>query len=44
VGSADPRDKLLAWLPAALSDADALVVRSAVQVDDALMEKALGCA
>jgi D-3-phosphoglycerate dehydrogenase len=27
-------------LPAALADADALVVRSAVQVDDALMEKA----
>jgi D-3-phosphoglycerate dehydrogenase / 2-oxoglutarate reductase len=30
-------DKLPAGLPAALADADALVVRSAVQVDDALM-------
>jgi len=33
-------DKLPDGLPAALADADALVVRSAVQVDDALMEKA----
>ena len=33
-------DKLPDGLPAALSDADALVVRSAVQVDDALMEHA----
>ncbi len=33
-------DKLPEGLPAALADADALVVRSAVQVDDALMEKA----
>jgi D-3-phosphoglycerate dehydrogenase len=33
-------DKLPNGLPAALADADALVVRSAVQVDDALMEKA----
>jgi D-3-phosphoglycerate dehydrogenase len=33
-------DKLPDGLPAALTDADALVVRSAVQVDDALMEKA----
>jgi len=33
-------DKLPDGLPAALVDADALVVRSAVQVDDALMEHA----
>ena len=33
-------DKLPNGLPAAVADADALVVRSAVQVDDALMEKA----
>jgi D-3-phosphoglycerate dehydrogenase len=33
-------DKLPDGLPASLADADALVVRSAVQVDDALMEKA----
>jgi D-3-phosphoglycerate dehydrogenase / 2-oxoglutarate reductase len=33
-------DNLPGGLPAALADADALVVRSAVQVDDALMEKA----
>jgi D-3-phosphoglycerate dehydrogenase len=33
-------DKLPEGLAAALADADALVVRSAVQVDDALMEKA----
>src|SRR5579859_4360453 len=33
-------DKLPDGLAAALADADALVVRSAVQVDDALMEKA----
>ncbi|MGA7858454.1 MAG: NAD(P)-dependent oxidoreductase, partial [Terracidiphilus sp.] len=33
-------DQLSDGLPAALADADALVVRSAVQVDDALMEKA----
>ena len=33
-------DKLPDGLPAALADADALVVRSAVQVDDALMEHA----
>ncbi|HEY3627548.1 MAG TPA: phosphoglycerate dehydrogenase, partial [Terracidiphilus sp.] len=33
-------DKLPDGLPAALADADALVVRSAVQVDDSLMEKA----
>ena len=33
-------DQLPDGLPAALADADALVVRSAVQVDDALMEKA----
>lgn len=33
-------DKLPNGLPAALAEADALVVRSAVQVDDALMEKA----
>ncbi len=33
-------DKLSDGLPAALADADALIVRSAVQVDDALMEKA----
>src|SRR6516165_9845315 len=33
-------DKLPEGLPAALADADALVVRSAVQVDDALMESA----
>jgi D-3-phosphoglycerate dehydrogenase / 2-oxoglutarate reductase len=33
-------DNLPDGLPAALADADALVVRSAVQVDDALMEKA----
>src|ERR1035437_1140629 len=33
-------DKLPDGLPAALKDADALVVRSAVQVDDALMEQA----
>lgn len=33
-------DKLPDGLPAALADADALVVRSAVQVDDALMEYA----
>ena len=33
-------DKLPDGLPAALANADALVVRSAVQVDDALMEKA----
>jgi D-3-phosphoglycerate dehydrogenase / 2-oxoglutarate reductase len=33
-------DQLPNGLPAALADADALVVRSAVQVDDALMEKA----
>ncbi|HEY6488099.1 MAG TPA: phosphoglycerate dehydrogenase [Terracidiphilus sp.] len=33
-------DKLPDGLPAALADADALVVRSAVQVDDALMAKA----
>jgi D-3-phosphoglycerate dehydrogenase / 2-oxoglutarate reductase len=33
-------DMLPDGLPAALADADALVVRSAVQVDDALMEKA----
>src|SRR3954453_15860729 len=33
-------DKLADGLPAALAGADALVVRSAVQVDDALMEKA----
>lgn len=33
-------DKLPNGLPAALADADALVVRSAVQVDDALMERA----
>jgi D-3-phosphoglycerate dehydrogenase len=33
-------DKLSDGLAAALADADALVVRSAVQVDDALMEKA----
>ncbi len=33
-------DKLPNGLPAALADADALVVRSAVQVDDALMEHA----
>ncbi len=33
-------DKLPDGLPAALRDADALVVRSAVQVDDALMEHA----
>src|SRR5580658_7778849 len=33
-------DQLPEGLPAALAEADALVVRSAVQVDDALMEKA----
>jgi D-3-phosphoglycerate dehydrogenase len=33
-------DRLPDGLPAALADADALVVRSAVQVDDALMEHA----
>ena len=33
-------DQLPEGLPAALKDADALVVRSAVQVDDALMEQA----
>src|SRR5271157_1287545 len=33
-------DQLPDGLPAALADADALVVRSAVQVDDALMESA----
>jgi D-3-phosphoglycerate dehydrogenase / 2-oxoglutarate reductase len=33
-------DKLPDGLPAALADADALVVRSAVQVDDKLMEQA----
>jgi D-3-phosphoglycerate dehydrogenase len=33
-------DKLPDGLPAALADADALIVRSAVQVDDALMEQA----
>lgn len=33
-------DKLPNGLPAALADADALVVRSAVQVDDALMQHA----
>src|ERR1700721_294987 len=33
-------DQLPDGLPAALADADALVVRSAVQVDDALMEQA----
>jgi D-3-phosphoglycerate dehydrogenase len=33
-------DQLPEGLPAALADADALVVRSAVQVDDALMERA----
>jgi D-3-phosphoglycerate dehydrogenase / 2-oxoglutarate reductase len=33
-------DQLKDGLPAALADADALVVRSAVQVDDALMEHA----
>ena len=33
-------DQLANGLPAALSDADALVVRSAVQVDDSLMEHA----
>ena len=33
-------DRLPNGLPAALADADALVVRSAVQVDEALMEKA----
>jgi D-3-phosphoglycerate dehydrogenase / 2-oxoglutarate reductase len=33
-------DKLPDGLPAALADADALVVRSAVQVDDALMQHA----
>jgi len=33
-------DQLQNGLPAALADADALVVRSAVQVDDALMEAA----
>jgi len=33
-------DQLPDGLPAALFDADALVVRSAVQVDDALMERA----
>ena len=33
-------DQLPDGLPAALADADALVVRSAVQVDDALMEHA----
>ncbi len=33
-------DQLPEGLPAALADADALVVRSAVQVDDALMEHA----
>jgi D-3-phosphoglycerate dehydrogenase len=33
-------DQLTEGLPAALADADALVVRSAVQVDDALMEHA----
>ncbi|HUH63980.1 MAG TPA: phosphoglycerate dehydrogenase, partial [Terracidiphilus sp.] len=33
-------DKLRGGLPAALADADALVVRSAVQVDDKLMEQA----
>jgi D-3-phosphoglycerate dehydrogenase len=33
-------DQLLDGLPAALADADALVVRSAVQVDDALMARA----
>jgi D-3-phosphoglycerate dehydrogenase len=33
-------DQLPDGLPAALSDADALVVRSAVQVDDALMQQA----
>jgi D-3-phosphoglycerate dehydrogenase len=33
-------DKLPNGLPSALADADALVVRSAVQVDDALMEHA----
>jgi D-3-phosphoglycerate dehydrogenase len=33
-------DQLPDGLPAALADADALVVRSAVQVDDELMEKA----
>jgi D-3-phosphoglycerate dehydrogenase / 2-oxoglutarate reductase len=33
-------DQLPDGLPAALAEADALVVRSAVQVDDALMEKA----
>ncbi len=33
-------DQLPEGLPAALADADALVVRSAVQVDDALMAKA----
>jgi D-3-phosphoglycerate dehydrogenase / 2-oxoglutarate reductase len=33
-------DQLAEGLPAALADADALVVRSAVQVDDALMEHA----
>ena len=35
-------DQLKDGLPAALADADALVVRSAVQVDDALMEHAPG--
>ncbi|HET7104636.1 MAG TPA: phosphoglycerate dehydrogenase, partial [Terracidiphilus sp.] len=35
-------DKLPAGLPAALADADALVVRSAVQVDDALLQQAPG--
>jgi len=37
-------DQLPDGLPAALFDADALVVRSAVQVDDALMERAPSCA
>ena len=40
MGSPDAADKLPDGLASALADADALVVRSAVQVDDALMEKA----
>ena len=40
MGSADARQAAATVLPAALADADALVVRSAVQVDDALMEQA----
>jgi D-3-phosphoglycerate dehydrogenase len=36
-------DQLPEGLPAALADADALVVRSAVQVDDALMAQRPSC-